>query len=92
MSKDLSVEVAGRGVMAHTGSIALRALADRTVPTAALSAVLARRGSDLVHDCGRFLADAAAMIADGRRVMSDPTLWRTLDSVNAHARDRLAAA
>ena len=108
-SKDLSVEVAGRGVVAHTGAVALRALADRTGLSAAMSAVLARRGFDPVHDRGRVLADTAVMIADGGRVMSDlavlrdqgelfgpvasdPTLWRTLEGVDAHARDRLAAA
>jgi Transposase DDE domain group 1 len=108
-SKDLTVEVAGRGVVAHTGSVALRALADRTGLTSAVSSALARRGFEPVHDRGRVLTDAAVMIADGGRVMSDlavlrdqgelfgpvasdPTLWRTLDAVDAHARDRLAAA
>jgi hypothetical protein len=108
-SKDLTVEVAGRGVVAHTGAVTLRALADRTGLTAALSSALARRGFDPVHDRGRVLTDTAVMIADGGRVLSDlavlrdqgelfgavasdPTLWRTLDAVDAHARDRLAAA
>ena len=44
-SKDLTVEVAGRGIVAHTGSVALRALTDRTGLTGALSSALARRGS-----------------------------------------------
>src|SRR5690606_21215154 len=108
-SRDLTVEVAGRGVVAHSGSVALRALAERTGLTGAVSSVLARRGFDPVHDRGRVLADTAVMIADGGRVMSDlavlrdqgelfgpiasdPTLWRTLDGVDARIRDRLAAA
>jgi Transposase DDE domain group 1 len=70
-SRDLSVEVAGRGVVSHTGSVALRALADRTGLTAGLSAALARRGFMPVHDRGRVLADLAVTIADGGRVLSD---------------------
>src|SRR3982751_4867869 len=63
-SRDLSVEVAGRGVVAHTGSVALRALADRTGLTGALSSALTRRGFAPVHDRGRVLADTAVVIAD----------------------------
>jgi Transposase DDE domain group 1 len=70
-AQDLTVEVAGHGVVSHTGSVALRALADRTGLTAAASAALARRGFIPVHDRGRVLTDTAAMIADGGRVMSD---------------------
>jgi hypothetical protein len=108
-SQDLTAEVAGRGVVSHTGSVALRALADRTGLTAALSSALARRGFTPVHDRGRVLADTAVMIADGGRVMSDlavlrdqselfgsvasdPTLWRTLNEIDALRRDKLAAA
>jgi hypothetical protein len=108
-SKDVTVEVAGRGVVAHTGSVAVRALADRAGLTGALSSALIRRGFDPVHDRGRVLTDTAVMIADGGRVLSDlavlrdqgelfgsvasdPTLWRTLAGVDAHTRDRLAAA
>lgn len=108
-SKDLAVEVAGRGVVAHTGTVALRALADRTGLTDALSSALARRGFVPVHDRGRVLADLAVAIADGARVMSDlavlrdqgelfgpvasdPTLWRTLNGVDALRRDKLTAA
>jgi hypothetical protein len=108
-SKNLTIEVAGRGIVSHTGSVALRALADRTGLTAAMSSALARRGFDPVHDRGRVLADTAVMIADGGRVMSDlavlrdqselfgpvasdPTLWRTLDGVDAPTRDRIAGA
>jgi Transposase DDE domain group 1 len=108
-SKDLTVEVAGRGIVAHTGSVALRALSDRTGLTTALSSALARRGFTPVHDRGRVLADTAVLIADGGRVMSDlavlrdqgelfgpvasdPTLWRTLNDIDALQRDKLAAA
>ena len=75
-SRDLTVEVVGRGVVSHTGSVALRALADRTGLTGELSAALTRRGFTPVHDRGRVLADAAVMIADGGRVMSDLAVLR----------------
>lgn len=108
-ARDLNVEVAGRGVVSHTGSVALRALADRTGLTGAASAALSVRGFVPVHDRGRVLTDTAVMIADGGRVLSDlavlrdqgelfgpvasdPTLWRTLDGIDALRRDRLAAA
>jgi hypothetical protein len=60
-ARDLSIEVAGRGLVSHTGSVALRALADRTGLTAAVSSALARRGFEPVHDRGRVLADSAVM-------------------------------
>jgi hypothetical protein len=108
-SRDLRVEVAGRGVVSHTGSVALRVLGDRTGLTGRLSQATARRGFVPVHDRGRVLTDAAVMIADGGRVMSDlavlrdqgelfgpvasdPTLWRTLEGIDALVRDRIAAA
>ncbi len=75
-SRDLRVEVAGGGVVSHTGSVALRALADRSGLTGALSVALARRGFIPVHDRGRVLADLAVMIADGGRVMSDLAVLR----------------
>jgi hypothetical protein len=75
-SKDLTVEVAGRGVVSHTGSVALRALADRTGLTGALSSALTRRGFTAVHDRGRVLADIAVTIADGGRVLSDLAVLR----------------
>ncbi|MCA1671377.1 MAG: IS1380 family transposase [Actinobacteria bacterium] len=70
-SKDLTVEVAGHGVVSHAGSAAVRVLADGTGLTAGLSTALRRRGFAPVHDRGRVLADAAMLIADGGRVMSD---------------------
>jgi Transposase DDE domain group 1 len=68
---DLVVQVGGRGVVSHTGAVALRALADRTGLTEGLSAATARRGFTPVHDRGRVLADLAVAIADGARVLSD---------------------
>jgi Transposase DDE domain group 1 len=105
----LSVEVAGRGVVSHAGSVALRALADRSGLTGELSKATARRGFVPVHDRGRVLTDLAVSVADGARVLSDlavlrdqgelfgsvasgPTLWRTLNALDAHQRDRIAAA
>jgi hypothetical protein len=70
-SKDLAVEVAGQDVINHAGAVALRIIADRTGLTANLFRALARRGFVPVHDRGRVLADAAVLIADGGRVLSD---------------------
>src|SRR4026207_1485999 len=42
-SRDLTVEVGGHGVVSHTGSAAVRMLADRTGLTGALSKALRRR-------------------------------------------------
>ena len=108
-SRDLTVEVGGHGVVSHTGSAALRLLADQTGLTGALSKALRRRGFTPVHDRGRVLADTAVLIADGGRVMSDlavlrdqgelfgpvasdPTLWRALEEIGPHQRERVAAA
>ena len=70
-SKGLTVEVDGHGVVSHTGSAALRLIADNTGLTGGLSRALARRGFAPVHDRGRVLADLAVCIADGGRVLSD---------------------
>ena len=75
-SRDLTVEVGGHGVVSHTGSAAVRLLADRTGLTGALSKALYRRGFNPVHDRGRVLADTAVLIADGGRVMSDLAVLR----------------
>jgi Transposase DDE domain group 1 len=80
-SRDLSVEVAGRGVVSHTGAVALRALADRTGLSEGLSAATARRGFTPVHDRGRVLADLAVTIADGGRVLSDLAVLRDQDEL-----------
>jgi hypothetical protein len=108
-AQDLKVEVGGHGIVSHTGSVAVRALADRSGLTGRLSGATARRGCEPVHDRGRVLADTAVMIADGGRVLSDlavlrdqgelfgpvasdPTLWRTLNAVDALTRDKIAVA
>jgi hypothetical protein len=70
-SEDLTVEVAGHGVVSHTGSAVLRLVADNTGLTAGLSRALARRGFAPVHDRGRVLTDLGVCIADGGRVLSD---------------------
>lgn len=70
-SRDLSVEVGGRGVINHVGAAAVRLIADRTGLTGGVSRALARRGFAPVHDRGRVFADTAVLIADGGRVMSD---------------------
>jgi hypothetical protein len=70
-SKDLTVEVGGHGVVSHTGSAALRLIADNAGLTDGLSRALARRGFTPVHDRGRVLGDLAVCIADGGRVLSD---------------------
>ena len=75
-SKDLTVDIAGHDVINHTGAAALRILADRTGLTSGLSRALARRGFVPVHDRGRVLVDAAVLIADGGRVLSDLAMLR----------------
>lgn len=70
-AQDLTIEVAGGGVVSHVGAVALRALADRTGLASGISGALARRNFVPVHDRGRVLTDAAVMIADGGRVLSD---------------------
>jgi hypothetical protein len=102
-SRDLAVEVGGRGVINHAGSAALRLIADRAGLTAGLSAALARRGFNPVHDRGRVFADTAVLIADGGRVLSDlatlrdqaelygpvaATLWRTLNEIGEQSATR----
>ena len=75
-SRDLSVEVGGRGVVNHAGAAALRLIADRSGLTGGLSRALARRGFTPVHDRGRVFTDAAVLIADGGRVLSDMATLR----------------
>ncbi|NKZ03838.1 IS1380 family transposase [Actinomadura latina] len=65
----MAVDVAGGGVVNHTGSAALRLIADGLGLTGELSRALARPGREVVHDRGRVLADTAVMIADGGRVL-----------------------
>ncbi|MFC5099950.1 IS1380 family transposase [Kibdelosporangium philippinense] len=75
-SRDLAVEVGGRGVVSHAGTAAVRLLADRTGLTEGLSRAMARRGFMPVHDRGRVFADTAVLIADGGRVLSDLAVLR----------------
>ena len=70
-SAGLSVTGDGTGVVAHAGSAAVRMLADRTGPTGALSAAVARRGFVPGHDRGRVLVDVATMIAAGGQAIAD---------------------
>jgi hypothetical protein len=70
-SQDLTVEVAGHGIVNHAGSAVLRLLSDGLSLTGRLSRALRRRDFQPVHDRGRVLTDTAVMIADGGRVLSD---------------------
>jgi len=70
-SKDLRLCADGEGIVAWAGAVPVRMLADRTGLTGGLSAVLARRGFDPLHDRGRVLADVAVAIACGARDIVD---------------------
>ena len=80
-SKDLTVEVAGHGIVSHTGSAALRLVADNTGLTAGLSRALARRGFTPVHDRGRVLSAAPSNPVDtvvpARAAGAQPSSWGT---------------
>lgn len=75
-SRDLAVEVGGRGVINHAGSAAVRVIADRTGLTDGLSRAVARRGFTPVHDRSRVVTDTAVLIAGGGRVLSDMATLR----------------
>jgi len=75
-ARDLRVEVAGSGVVAHTGSAAVRLLADRSGLTDRLGEVLNPKDALVLHDRGRVMTDLAVTIADGGRVMSDLAVLR----------------
>src|SRR6266568_2829808 len=75
-SRDLTVEVAGRGVVNHAGSSALRLIADGAGLTGQLSRALAVRGREVIHDRGLVVAGTAVMIADGGRVLSHLAVLR----------------
>ena len=70
-SKDLRLSADGEGIVAWVGAVPVRMLADRTGLTGGLSAVLARRGFDPVHDRGRVLTDVAVAIVCGARDIVD---------------------
>jgi hypothetical protein len=79
-SKDLTVEVAGHGVVSHAGSAVVRVLADTAV---------------LIADGGRVLSDLATLRDQGELfgpVASDPTLWRTLSEIGPTQRNRITRA
>jgi hypothetical protein len=60
------VAVDGRGLLSHSGTAALRELADRVGLTDALSAAAAPVSSPgLVHEPGAVLRDLVVMLADG---------------------------
>jgi len=58
-------------LVAHTGLLPLRLLADRTGLTGRLSAALARCGFDPVYDRGQVLLDLALVLIDGGEAISD---------------------
>lgn len=75
-SAGLSVTGDGVGVIAHTGSIALRMVADRTGLVKQLAKAMARRSFVPVHDRGQVLTDVAVMLADGGEAISDINVLR----------------
>lgn len=75
-SAGLSVTADGVGVVAHTGSVGLRLLADRVGLTGELSKAMRRRSFTPRHDRGRVLADVAVMIADGGEAIADIEVMR----------------
>ena len=72
----LSVTGDGVGVVAHTGSITLRLLAERTGLVKHLSKAMARRSLVPVHARGQVLTDVAVMLADGGEAISDINVLR----------------
>jgi hypothetical protein len=80
-SAGLSVSADGTGVVAHTGSIAVRLLADRTGLTKELSKATRRRSFVPVHDRGQVLVDVAVMLADGGEAIGDINVLRHQDQV-----------
>jgi hypothetical protein len=67
----LSVAAEGRGLVGHAGAVLLRACADRTGLTGALSGALVRRGVPPGWDRGLVLVQLAVTIALGATRMSD---------------------
>lgn len=75
-SAGLSVSGDGVGVIAHTGSIALRMVAERAGLVKHPSKAMARRSFVPVHDRGQVLVDVAVMLADGGAAISDINVLR----------------
>ncbi|MBS2967166.1 transposase, partial [Actinocrinis puniceicyclus] len=70
----LSVAADGRGLVGHAGAVLLRACADRTGLTGALSHALSRRGVPPGWDRGVVLVQLAVAIALGATSMSEIAL------------------
>jgi hypothetical protein len=104
-SRGLSVAPDGKGLVGHAGAAHLRALADRTGLTSALSAAL-RRPFDLRLDRGVVFVETAMAIVLGAtsisdiRVfehtralfgppVSDSTVWRALSEIDAPTAERI---
>ncbi len=75
-SAGLSVTGDGVGVIAHTGSIALRLVAERIGLVMHLSTAMTRRSFAPVHDRGQVLTDVSVMLADGGEAISDINVLR----------------
>ncbi len=105
--RGLPVAANGRGLVGHAGAVHLRASADRTGLTGALSAALGR-AFDRRLDGGVVFVEVAMMIALGgsslsdirifghtRAVfgapVSDSTVWRALDEIGPLSADRARA-
>ncbi len=61
-STALSFSADGTGVVAHTGNVATRLLANQVGLTGARSEAMARLGFAPTHDRGRVLVDVATLI------------------------------
>jgi len=107
-ARNVSVASDGKGLVGHAGAAHLRALADRTGLTAALSAALSRpfdqrldRGVVLV-ETAMTLALGGSAISDIRMFehtralfgppVSDSTVWRALDEIDPAVADRIERA
>jgi Transposase DDE domain group 1 len=107
-SCNLSVAPDGRGLVGHGGAAHLRALADRTGLTGALSKALGKP-FDQRLDRGVVLVETAMMIALGGRAISDirlfehtralfgppvsdSTVWRALNEIDPVIADRVERA
>ncbi len=75
-SAGLSVTGDGVAVIAHTGSIALRLIAERTGLVKHLSKAMSRSRFFPVHDRGQVLSDVAVVLADGGEAICDINVLR----------------
>lgn len=83
MSWSLGLEVTGdgRGLVALSGTSAVRLLAERTGLTADLSEAVNPRRKLVVHQRGRVLTDTAAMVLAGGEALSDIATLRGQDQL-----------